>query len=252
MSTEIVHQPDPVMSMIQSAIDKGMDVASLQGLFEMQRQYAKDRAAEKFAESLRRFQSLMPAIEKKNPVYGKNKELGPQYHFAPLEDIMEVAQPILDQCEITPTFDTSFEGSLMRTTCHVRVGTHVEDTSVTLGIPTIPNANNAQMAGACVKYGMRYALIAALNIRVKGEDTDGVGLGVDDAKITEAELKLLRASISETSFLTGVAVDIAATLRFAGPDVKKFEDMNREQFARVMNDLGFRRQKAMEAERGKK
>lgn len=241
MSNDLV--PTPMM-LLDKALSSGVDVEKLKSLFDLQERWERNEAAKVFAESIRKFQSLCPAIEKRNPVYGKNRDLGPQYHYAGLEDIMEVAQPFLDQCGIAPTFTTTFDLGLMKTICRIRVGIHSEETEVTLGVPQIPNASDAQKAGGALKYGMRYALVAALNIRVKGEDNDAQDL--DAQVISEAEIKLLKASISETTVLCGVAVDINALLKFANPSAKSIESLNREQYLRCMNDLGFRRQKAQQ------
>ena len=102
---------------------------------------------------------------------------------------MEVAQPILNKCGITVTFSTVTNGNTMTTTCHVRVGTHVEDTAVTLALPAIPNANDAQRAGGALAYGQRYSMKAALNIRIKGEDNDAAKIAekIDAEQVLQIE-----------------------------------------------------------------
>lgn len=131
-----------------------------------------NQAAVAFADALTKFQRICPPVEKCNPVFGKNRDLGPQYHFAGFDDIMDIAAGPLNECGIVVTFTTKNDGPLMTTTCRVRVGTHSEESSITLALPAIPNANDSQRAGGAQKYGMRYAMCAALNIRVRGEDDD--------------------------------------------------------------------------------
>jgi hypothetical protein len=121
------------------------------------------------------------------------------------------------------------------------------------GIGTAGNRSMTptQADGSTASYARRYLGEMAFNLAREGDDVDGDA--ANEGRISESERKLLDASITETTILTGVAVDIKALLRYASPDLKSFDDLNREQFARVMNDLGFRRQKALEAERkGKK
>src|SRR5438132_10863299 len=153
--------------MIAAAIERGLPVEQLERLMELAERWERNRAAEAWAEAVKKFQGLMPAVVKGNPVNDRNGKL--LYQFADFADIMDVAQPILDQCGIAVTFTTSQAERLMTTTCHVRVGIHVEDTAATLSLPEIPNANDAQKAGGALKYGQRYSFVAALNIRVKGE-----------------------------------------------------------------------------------
>src|SRR5437899_340628 len=86
------------LALLQAAIDKGMDPDKLGKLMDLAERWEKNQAANTFAEAIRTFQSEMPAVPKGNPVYGKNRDAGPQYHFADFADIMDVAQPILQKC----------------------------------------------------------------------------------------------------------------------------------------------------------
>ncbi len=166
-------QAEPTaMSLMQLALEKGADVSYLERLMDLAERHEKAAAARQFAVALAEFQRRMPAIVKANAVL--NKSGVEMYRFANLDDIMAIAQPILSECGIALRFDTKTEGRLMTTTCFVRVGIHVEPTSFTVGLPEIPNANDAQKAGGALAYGQRYALKAALNIRVTGEDNDAV------------------------------------------------------------------------------
>src|SRR6202035_1152887 len=142
MSDELpVHLPTQVnpLMLLQSAIEKGIDPEKLGKLMDLVETWNKNRAAEAFANAIRDFQSSCPAVEKSSPVRGKKAADGSpgpiHYHFAPLEDVMEVAQPHLTACGIVVTWDTCPDGQSLKTTCHVRVGTHVEHTSITIPCP---------------------------------------------------------------------------------------------------------------------
>lgn len=175
------------MALLQSALDKGLMPDQLGKLLDLQERWERNQAAKEFALSITGFQADMPAVEKLRPVYGKDESKGPQYHFASYDDIMAVAGPILSKHSIVITFDSEPVQTGVKATCRVRVGTHVESTSFTLPMPTIPNANGSQIAGAALSYAKRYALCAALNIHVKGEDTDGEGLqdGLTEKQVEE-------------------------------------------------------------------
>lgn len=98
--------------------------------------------------------------------------------------------------------------------------------------------------GSTISYARRYLCEMAFNLAREGDDVDGDA--ETQAIISEAEVKLLKAAISETTVLCGMAVDINALLKFASPNAKSLESLNREQYLRCMNDLGFRRQKAQQ------
>lgn len=178
--------------LISAAIDKGISPDDLGKLLDLQERWEKNRAAETFAQAITAFQTKMPAIVKGNPVRNKHGEI--MYHFADFADIMEVAQPILNECGIVITFSTEQAGTLMATTCHVRVGTHVEHATVTIPTPQIPNANGSQMAGGALSYGQRYSFKAALNIRIRGDDNDG---RTEPTKITPDQIGTINDLLEE-------------------------------------------------------
>lgn len=167
--TLVPSEPATPMSLIKLALGKGMAVENLGKLMDLQERHERNEAAKEFAVAIADFQAEMPAVLKGNPVNDKSGKL--MYTFASHEDIMEIAQPILSKHGIAVTFDTEITpDKLMKTTCHVRVGIHVEHTTMALALPQIPNANDAQKAGGALSYGQRYAMKAALNIRITGED----------------------------------------------------------------------------------
>jgi hypothetical protein len=192
------------MVILERLIDKGVDVDKLKPMMDMVQEYNRNRAAEDFATAITKFQELMPPVEKTNPVFGKNRDAGPQYHFASLSDILEMAQPHLSACRIVVTFDSESVQAGLKVVCRVRVGTHVEQTTFTLPMPTIPNANGSQIAGAALQYAKRYAMCAALNIRTKGEDNDAA----DQAELLTDE---------QVAVLNGLFAD----LREAGAEVNQ-------------------------------
>jgi predicted nucleic-acid-binding protein len=162
-------RPDP-MVILERLIDKGVDIDKLKPMMDMVETYNRQRAAQEFADAITQFQGLMPAVDKKNPVYGKDQSKGPQYYYADFADIMEIARPHLKICGIVVTFDSEPVQAGLKATCRVRVGTHVESTTFTLPMPTIPNANGSQIAGAALQYAKRYAFCAALNISTRDDD----------------------------------------------------------------------------------
>lgn len=241
MKTELVQAEGALTvnpwNLLSEMVKGGRDVQQLRDMMDLVRQWQKDEAAKKWAEAIQLFQSKCGEVVKKNPVYGKDKSLGPQYHFAGYDDVMAVAQPILSECGIATTFDFKFEGQLMYTTCHVRVGTHVEDTTVPLAVPVIPNANETQKAGGALKYGMRYALVAALNIRVVGEDDDAQGqsefIGAEMVACLNGllnQIKNSRVQFNWPQYLGHIS-------EIAGTDITKLDQIPKFAFSRAVTAL---------------
>lgn len=223
------------MQMLTQMVQSGVDVEKMKGMMDLAERWEAKEAAKAHAAAIHAFQGKCPAIIKDNPVRGKNTpdgNPGPiHYYFAGFDDIMEVIQPILTECGIGVTFNTVAENGFMTTTCHVRVGAHVEDTSVKLALPQIPNANDTQKAGGAIKFGMRYALVAALNIRVKGEDNDANSLS---EFISEEQIKILENQINDIH-MCGGNVDRKAFFKLL--EVESLRELPKDKFVKAVAAL---------------
>ncbi len=181
-----------LMAIIQQAASQpDLDVAKMQQLMELKREWDKDRAAEAYAAAIAEFQRKCPQIHK-----GRKPASGPSYTYASYDDLMAVASPLLAECGIVVTFSTEQVEKSIRVTCRLRVGTHYEDHSFTVPIPDM-RVNETQRFGAALSYAKRYALQGSLNIVVTDEDTDASNL--NDNCITEEQRIQLDEWISSTN-----------------------------------------------------
>lgn len=235
MSNEIV--PVSPMSLIAVALEKGMDVNSLKGLFDLQERHERNEAAKDYAVAIRGFQAECPPIKQSKSVKDRAGNL--LYRFADYdEDVLDQVQPLLSKHGIGITFDFRFEDGLMYTTCHVRVGTHVEDTTVPLAVPQIPNANETQKAGGALAYGKRYSLLAALNIRVHGQDDDAQGMSLT---VSGEQFKIMQAQINACKN-NGTPINMKKFLDFLNgiepkSNIDKLEDLPKEKLTRAIAEL---------------
>jgi hypothetical protein len=176
--------PNDPMAIIAMAVQSGCEPAQLRELLELQREYAKDRAAEAYGAAITRFQQLCPRIHK-----GREVNAGPlRYQFASYDDVMLVAGPHLSACGIALSFSTEKNDTGIRVTCRIRVGTHAEDCTLDVPVPDM-KVNNTQRYGAALSYAKRYALCAALNIVVT-DDVDDDGASCHDPITEEQEVEL--------------------------------------------------------------
>ncbi len=234
MGSELVERPDPLV-MIQTAIEKGMDIDKLERLFELQRQHSKDMAEIAAGEAIRSFQAACPVVEKRREVHKKPKADGSQgdllYRFADFDDVMDVAQPIMTRFGISANFSSRMDGKNLLVTCSIQVGTWTKDFSFPVPIPEILNANEAQKMGGALKYGMRSALVGALSIRVRGEDNNAQDLA---DTITAEEIAIIEDKISDI---------VNAKLPFDRPSFLKFmvvesvKEIPREKFSKAVGAL---------------
>jgi len=201
--------PDP-LSILDKAITSGVGSADLTRLYELVERHRAAQAAEAFARAVTSFQAECPVVKKSRRAEIRGKtEYG--YSFASFDDVMAAAAPILARHGIVVTFSfPPAEGPMIRVICRVRVGTHVEETEMTVPVPVM-SVNDTQRLGAAVSYAKRYALCAALNIVVSDEDDDAERLVT---LASEADIRLIRELIQSKR------VDLAKFLTFAGvPDL---------------------------------
>lgn len=229
MNTEIVQAEPTPMQMIAQQLKEGRNVQDLKDLFALQREWAKDQAAIVFGKAIQDFQAECPPITKDREVRTNADER--MYNFASLDDIMEIIQPFLTKNGIVVTWDSEVAGQAMKTTCHVRVGTHVEHTSVTLAVPEIPKANSTQKAGGALAYGKRYSVVAALGIRIKGEDNDAQG---QEEFIDQEQWKALQDKINDCSMM-GNPVLMPGFLKML--DVSDIRQLPKDKFTKAVMAL---------------
>lgn len=211
-----------LLSIIQQAsAQPDFDVAKMQSLMELKREWDKDRAAEAYAAAVAQFQRRCPQIHK-----GRKPGSGPTYTYASYDDVMVVAGPILAECGIAVTFSQEQVEKSLKVTCRLRVGTHAEDHTFVVPVPDM-RVNDTQKFGAALSYAKRYALCGALNIVTTDEDTDASNLSMNT--ITEEQAIQLQEWIDSTG------ADKAKFLAFL--KVERLADLPASKFANAMEAI---------------
>lgn len=159
---------DEATALISQAIDKNVDVATLERLLAMRDKIMAQKAEEEFYKSLAAFQAECPTVEKRKKVsFGTTN-----YSYAPLEDIVEQVKPLLHNHGFSYMFDTETNGK-MKVICKVKhIAGHSEVATFNMEIDTNAKMNVSQKYGSALTYAKRYAFCAAFAINVKDEDTD--------------------------------------------------------------------------------
>lgn len=163
---------DAGLRMIETAISNKADPAVLERLVALKERLDKSKAEEEFGRAIAAFQAKCPKVEKTRMAQIEGRSGGKWgYKYASYEDVDAVVRPIMSEFGISASFTTSPDGSGIKTSCRIRVGTHYEDHNMTVPIPQ-GVMNDVQKFGAAVSYAKRYVLCAALNIVVGDEDDD--------------------------------------------------------------------------------
>ncbi len=195
--------------LIKAAIDRGVLPDHLGKLMDLAERWERNRAADRFATAITAFQRECPQIEKKK-AGGETKGGKVAYMFAPYEEIMRVAGPIMARHEIVATFTCERSDIGITITCRIRVGTHQEVTTLPMPIPRGNQlVNESQLMAQAVAYGKRYALSAALNIVTCDEDNDGIKCldTLIASEVADLRTAMKAKNMPEEAFLRWAGVD---------------------------------------------
>ncbi len=179
--------------MIALAKDKSVDPASLAQLWQTQKEMVMELKKERFNQDLHAAMSKMPPVMR-----GKAKKAGQMdLSYAKLEDIQDITTKILAEHYISLRFKLGSEGG--KTTAQP-IFSHTNGYFEEGGILEVPNDTSgsksaAQSVGSSATYAMRYALCAALNIRLIDFDDDGAkGVKTERKEPTAGQQKMLIAA----------------------------------------------------------
>ena len=181
--------PDPqgagsLLGFIAQAVsDPNIDVAKLEALLRMKREVVGDDAKAQFNRDYIAMQEHLPTVSKtgelKYPVDKKNPDGAQKVvaKYAKLEHIDREIRPILLQHGFGVSYTTAprtGDGGGLTVICILRhCAGHSTETPMPVPLDTSGGKNNIQGMGSALTYGRRYALCAALNIQIEGDDDDG-------------------------------------------------------------------------------
>lgn len=138
----------------------------------------------------------MPRITKRGRIVIPAKDGRPereQGRFAKFEDIDFVVRPILNRHNLTIRFDVGHSDAYVTVTPILSHANGYVDRGEAMKLPidTSGAKNNTQGAGSSTSYGKRYAMCAALNIVMEGEDDDGRGGSLASDPVSDVQHRLV-------------------------------------------------------------
>lgn len=165
--------PTPT-SLLQMALEKGVDTEQLNKLMDLQERYEKKEARKSFFDALSQFQTLVPELKKTKLASINSSKGNFSYKFADLGSIAKQINPFLRECGLSYRWDFKENAGGLEVTCHVshRDG-HEEITTMTAGKDDSGFKNAIQQKGSTQTYLQRYTLIGALGLSTADEDNDG-------------------------------------------------------------------------------
>lgn len=180
--------------LIAQAIDKNVDVATMERLLAMRKELKAEWAKEQFDKAMADFQRDCPVISK-NSVAGSG---GYTYRYADLTHIVSSVRELLAKNGFSYTFDSRKTDKSLVTICHVKhIDGHSETSEFDMTIDASARMNVSQKDGAANSYGKRYAFVNAFGILTGDEDTDAVttSSGLDEG--SKSNLRPVTSPVSQ-------------------------------------------------------
>ena len=182
----------------RAAMDPQFDVAKLQALLAVKKEWEADEARKAFVVALNAFKANPPQVLKQAQVAfdtGKGKT---SYKHAALDKASEIIGAALASHGISHRWNVEQEGVNIKVTCILTHALgHSEQVSMTAQADSSGSKNSIQAVGSAVSYLQRYTLFAASGIAPKNVDDDGRGggsAGQMDEKVKLDHLEAVAAS----------------------------------------------------------
>jgi len=163
------------MSLIESAVNNGASVETLERLMGLQERFEANEARKSFITAMQKFQSLKPVFPQTKEVKHGQKLI---YKYCPLPVMEKTLKPILEECNLFYRFQNSSKDKAFGIRCIVTHELGHSESSEMYGPADDSGAKNQiQGIGSTSSYLMRYTLIAALALTTADEDNDGQTVG---------------------------------------------------------------------------
>lgn len=182
--------PATPATLLEKAIEKGVDLTQLKELMDMQERWEKKEARKTFFDALSRFQTMVPVIRKAKTAKINSQKGAYSYKFADLGTITNAIKGALNECGLSYRWEFEDTGNKLKVTCFIshRDG-HTETSVMEAGMDTSGYKNDIQQKGSTQTYLQRYTLIGGLGLSTADEDNDARGHQTTETKDpTEEEI----------------------------------------------------------------
>jgi len=178
------------LALVQTAIDKNLDVDKLDKLLAVYERWEKGEAKKKYVAAFNAFKEAPPEIVKSKQAAYSDVE----YWYASLDDVVKAIVPALAKHGLSHHWETEITPNLIRVKCILR---HVDGHSESAMMESIPDSsgkkNPIQSQASAVTYLQRYTLLAVTGLSATDLDDDGKSAAI--TKKEEAKKK--RASVAQ-------------------------------------------------------
>jgi len=182
-------EPATPTTLLELAIQKGVDTVQLEKLMELQERWEKKEAKKKFFEALSVFQSKVPILNKNKTANIRSEKGSFSYKYSDLGNIGNKIKTVLLECGLSYRWEFKPNAGKMEVTCLLsHKDGHTETTSMEASLDNSGSKNAIQQIGSTHTYLQRYTLIGALGLTTADQDNDGKGTPEAEQDQTEEEI----------------------------------------------------------------
>ena len=176
------------MSMLQIAVQRGMDPATIKDLLALQKEWEANEARKAFNDAIASAKAEIPVIKKNREVDFTSQKGRTHYQYEDLAEVARTIDPVLAKHGLSYRFrTTSAPGEPVSVTCIVahRAG-HFEENTLSAGRDESGNKNSIQAIGSTLTYLQRMTLKASLGLSASTDD-DGRSSGADPKRLPQEQ-----------------------------------------------------------------
>ena len=215
----------------RAAMDPQFDVAKLQALLAVKKEWEADEARKAFVVALNAFKANPPAVLKSTKVaFGQTN-----YSHASLDSASEIIGAALAQVGISHRWNVEQADGKIKVTCILTHALgHSEQVTMEATPDTSGSKNSIQAIGSAVSYLQRYTLFTASGIASKNVDDDGrggAGVHVMDERVKVDFLSAI-SSLADKKAAESLWQTIAAESTRSG-DVAAYAELKAAVAAKV-------------------
>jgi len=200
----LAQRPTPA-HMLQTAIERGVDMAPLEKLMELQARWESNEARKAFVKAMSEFKANPPKVFKDRLVAYQ----GTRYTHASLAAGVDAVVAGLSEHGLSHRWDVEQNGSIKVTCVLTHELGHSESVSMSAPADDSGKKNAIQQIASTITYLERYTLMAATGLAAK-DMADDDGRSASTETITEDQAAELKQLLQETDS------DVAAFLKAMG------------------------------------
>ena len=185
---QLPSQQTMVLNTLQTALEKGVDAASLEKLLDMQERILDRQAEQAYTRDMVTVQAEVKNIEKNK----KNNQTGSEY--ADLSAVLSAVKPVYTERGFSVSFGTAespHSGHVRVTADVLHIEGHIRPYYMDMpldmmGIKGNQNKTEVHGTASAISYGRRYLLGLIFNLNM-GEDDDGNAAGGDTRSVMDVQ-----------------------------------------------------------------